>query len=343
MQQYLLSLFFSAFMFLLPLLTWAQGSDFEKIFQKETQAKQSGIATFGAFKNINKLSYYPDTIPAWFFNPPQASEESTYAIGISDPDMPKEQAIQQAVYRAKVMAIVFSRAKLQYFRDVYTTEHKDGRYTTYRQRFDTYFKITGGAIADSTHFVLVDQHFTRYNEAIVIVKYTINSFSNEKQMFSAVGTVLYIEAQVNEAFEPQAEYELSTSVRKIGQSPMNSHNLYREKGNRFLYRSGFGGEEQEFPLYYYKYIGANSQGNATPLICYNGLWGQYVKDLLRTLTLTTEQSKVRIKSVGNQQSASNAALYREVAVKNVQMNLIGIEFGRDSIGYNFNLKDFPLK
>jgi hypothetical protein len=320
-------------------------ANFEKTFLKETQAKETGFEGFGKFKNITTLSYYPDTIPSWFFNPPVASSNSIYAIGISDPDMTIEEAMAQALYRAKVMAVLFSKSHIQYFRDVYTTEMAQGKYSSFRQRFDTYFKVSGAAYVDSAQFSVVNQHFTRYNEAVVLLQFSPKSLQNEtaRHMISTMATVLYIEAQVEDAFEPQAEYEFISALRVIGKPLYGARTMYRQKGNKFLALSEFLGQEITFPLYYYKYANPRWANNTQPLVCYNGLWSQYTKEMLKHLTLATEQSKVKIKTLGSQQVGDNSNLFREIAVKTAQLNLIGIDFGNDTIGFNFQIYELVSK
>lgn len=328
------------------LLLYGQSqTNFEKTFLKETQAKETGFDGFGKFKNISSLSYYPDTIPSWFFNPPLGSSNFIHAIGISDPDMTIEEAKAQALYRAKVMAVLFSKSQIQYFRDVYTTEIAQGKHSTFRQRFDTYFKVSGAAYVDSTQFVVVSQHFTRYNEAVVLLQFSPISIQNEtaRQMISTMATVLFIEAQVGDAFEPQAEYEFVSALRMAGRPLYGARSLYRQKGNKFLALSEFLGQEITFPLYYYKYANPNWTKNTEPLVCYNGLWSQYTKELLKQLTLNTEQAKIRIKTLGSKQAGDNSNLFREIAVKTAQLHLIGIDFGNDSIGFNFQINELVAK
>ncbi len=317
-------------------------NNFEEIFKKETE----GDLKKGRdkFQNIAQLSYYPDTLPTWFFRTPQADINSIYAIGISDPDLTAEDASRQALHRAKTMAILFSKAKIQYFRDVYTSEYHDGVRKRYGQRFDTYFKLSATGYADSTCFTVKEHHFTRYNEAVILIKYTPlekDSISEAPKpgLISTVGTALYIEAQIGEAFEPQAEYEFITRLQTPEQTNERAHFVYTQRGNKFLSNSEFDGKKHEFPLYSYKYANPLWQKNTTPLVSYNGLWSIYSKKLLRQLTLETEQTSVSIRTLGEQYSPQMSNLTREVATKTTKMLLNGIEFGVDSIGFDIQLKE----
>jgi len=324
---------------LLAISAKGQKEAFEKIFEKETQQRET--ANYGRFKNIERVSFYPDTLPSWFFSPPASSSESTFAIGISDPDLLPNEAIFQAMHRAKSMAILQHKAYIQYYRDVYTVAYSEQTYKGYGQRFDTYFRLSAAAQADSGCFTTEKVHLTRYNEAVVLLRYspsiTDSTGSSSSLKISTVGTALYIEAQIDNVFEPQAEYEIVTQHLTPNGFDINSHFTYREKGRRFLAISEFMGNERDFPLYNYKYCNPSWEVNKEPLISYNGLWSIYSKKLLRQLTLNTEETSINIRSLDEMYSPEMRNLTREVAIKTAQMHINGIEFGVDSIGFDINV------
>jgi hypothetical protein len=240
------------------------------------------------------------------------------------------------------MAILYNKAQIQYFRDIYSVEYTEGTRKKYGQRFDTYFKLSSSGFADSSCFKIISHHFTRYNEAIILVKFTPlvseeNSMNNE--LISMVGTALYIEAQIGEAFEPQAEYEFTTVIRSPKVPIQSSQFTFRQKGNRFLSISEFQGENHDFPLFTYKYANPSWPSNTNPLVSFNGLWSVYSKLLLRQLSLETEQSSVRIRTLEEQYSPEMRNLSREVAIKTAKMQINGIEFGRDSISFDIHLQE----
>jgi len=316
-------------------------SSFEKIFLSETSESQN--RTSNKFKNISKLSYYPDTLPSWFFTPPQSTLDCIYAVGISDPDMESSKAKKMAIHRAKAMAELYLNAKLQYFRDVYTSEKESGRYSDYRQRFDTYFKISSASKFDSTAFAVVDSHLTRYNESMILIKYSPKTLENASNVLSVVGTVLYIEAQVEDAFEVQAEYELLSALRQPDNPIQSAHFLYREKGNKFLSSSEFVNDQIEFPVYIYKYVAPNCEKNTPPLVSYNGLWSKFTRELLRNLTLTTQQTKIRIKNLGEKYNPATSNLSRETVSFLAQLKLNGIVFERDTMKLNLSVNEIFTK
>jgi len=317
-------------------------TDFEKIFLKETEGKTNSYELEN-FKNITRISFYPDTLPQWFYNPPISNSNEIYAIGISDPDLTLDEATNQALFRAKTMAILFNKSKFQYFKDIYTTEQSDGSSQQYRQRYDTYFKISALANHNSNCFNIIDQHFTRYNEAVVLIRFQPNTVdvttSTSNEQFSAVGTVIFIEAQIDEAFEPQAEYELISALKMPGDQLLTSQFTFISKGNEFLCKSEFIGNRIDFPHYPYKYTSATWPQDSQPILTYTGLWSIITQKLLKQLMQGIENSSVKTRSVGQQYNPEISNLTREVAIKNAKIILNGIEFGGDDIDFKLYIND----
>lgn len=318
-----------------------QSENFIKAFEKETSG--NNVEESIKFKNISKLSYYPDTLPSWFFEPPKSTLDCIYAVGISDPDMEPQKAKEMAYYRAKAITNIYLGSKLQYYRDVYTSEQESGRYTTYRQRFDTYFKVTSLNKTRDCDFAVVDSHLTRYNESLILIKYEPKHLEQKNELLSVTGTVLYVEAQVDDAFEVQAEYELRSAFMQPEKNLLSAHSLYREKGNKFLAYSQFLDSIHDFPVYIYKYASSKWNKSTQPLVSYNGLWSKFTREMLRYLTLETEQTRVRIKNLGEKYNPAMTNLARQIVSYNAQLRLNGIEFANDSIKLKLVVNEIESK
>ncbi|MFW5706730.1 MAG: hypothetical protein ACOC12_02310, partial [Bacteroidota bacterium] len=143
-QLHLLQLLFTLLLLFwgISLVAQTPSKHFLEIFEKETNQIGSQESKYGNFKHTGKLSFFPDTLPVWFFQPPVPEHNQVYAIGISDPDLPAQEGFQQAYYRARVMAVLFNGARIEYFRDVFTSDQDQGAGDRYRQRFDTFFRLT---------------------------------------------------------------------------------------------------------------------------------------------------------------------------------------------------------
>lgn len=325
-------------------LRWVQGqskTEFERIFDKETRRPQQG-AHSPDFKNVHITSTLPDTLPKWFFQLPQSGSAATYSIGISDPDLVPQQAYHQALHRAKALAVLKRNCRIQYYRDVFTSVQSSDGSEEHRERFDTYLKFTSASNADTSSFKLISSHFTRFNEAIILIAYSPTDHQirpEDRIAYTTQATVLYIEAQFDDVFEPQSEYELTTAFRFPNGTTNTSVLTVTKKGNRERARSEFNGVLMEFPVYTYRYADPRWPRNTMPLVTYNGLWGLYTRELLRQLSLSAEQSTVRIRSLAQASTPGTKNLSREIAVLNSNINLNGIVFGRDSIAFSFQIQE----
>jgi hypothetical protein len=315
----------------------APSTHFRNVFEKETKSKPDSYA-FGNFKNIGYLSFFPDTLPAWFFNPPQNDLHRVYAVGISDPDLKPEEAFSQALYRAKTLAVLFNTSRVEYFRDVFTSAAEGDRYRGYRQRFDTYFRISASQMADSLQFTVLDQHLTRYNESIVLLAYTPATTTGAKfSRISAMASMLYIEAQVGDAFEPQSSYDLVSEIQHSGMDSEKAAFNATRKGNREQTTSIYLENEIRFPLFVYRYSNPVWESYTKPMVCHSGLWGIYIRQMLEHITLTTEQTNLQMRSINQQSEPQATDLAREISAKNMRINLIGLDIAPSGINFNIRL------
>jgi len=317
---------------------------FREIFEKETQGSHE--PDYGNFKNTGPLSFFPDTLPDWFFLPPQSTPNVVYAIGISDPDMPEDEALQQAIYRAKILTSMFSRSRVEYIRDIFTSNQEDVYQRGYRQRFDTFFRITARLMADSNQFQVINQHLTRYNESVVLVSYTPHlnhskeNVANTDKIIS-MAKLLYIEAQVGDAFEPQSSYEIISTIMGADQRKANASFISTKKGNRELIDSEFLGNKIIYPLFVYQYANPLWPSYTRPLVGHNGLWAKFAQEFLQHITLTTEQSTLRMKNMSEQSAPGLSDMSREVSSMNANFYLRKIEFSDHKMEFDLILEELP--
>lgn len=313
---------------------------FKDIFERETSQNRQE-SQYGKFRYITNLSFFPDTLPLWFFNPPQSDRESVYAIGISDPDLSPREAFHQAYGRAMVMAVLYNAPRIEYYRDAFTSAGDENPQQGYRHRFDTYFRITSTEVADSSQFWLIDNHLTRYNESIVLIGYTPQTTStveNQTSGISATASVLYIEAHINDVYEPQASFDLSSGILFNGEMTANSEFNCTRKGNRTSTLSIHNGKRNNFPMFVYRYSNPMAEPYTMPLVSYHGLWGLFLPQLLEHLTLTTEQTNLHIRTLEEQTQPRIQDITREVAALTARIHLQRVDFNADKILFETSLE-----
>lgn len=310
-----------------------------ELLDKETTPELSNKPNF---KNVHILSYYPDTLPTWFFTLPY-DKGVYYSIGISDPDMEVDEAKKLALHRAKSMAVLLSNCKVQYIRDVYSSVDDKVRYADVRGRFDTFFKVSSSKQVSNSMFQVVDTHLTRYNEYLVLLKYTPTSnmeFSVQEgtavSNVNVVGTSFIVEASVGGAFETQAEYEFASYDRGLDAQQKGKF-VYNEKDNRFLTMSSFNDERIEFPLYSYIYASPAWKNTRSPFASYSGLWSTYMRQFMNFLSISCENSTVKMKNTDQKYGSEMLNLTREVASFLGELRVNGISFDSDTLKIELNI------
>lgn len=334
-------LFFLFHLIAIPIYSQQPSRHFLDIFERETQATRQE-SQFGNFRNIKHISYFPDTLPVWFFESPHASENKHYSIGISDPDMAPEEAFRQAWHRAKILSTFTNKARFEYYRDVFTSDQlQTGRH--YMQRFDTFFRITADCFADSASFTLIDSHFTRYNESIVLVAYSSPGVKPETQLpslnLSATASVLFIEARIGDAFEPQASYDLETEICSHTESLEVSHFSSIRKGNRSSTTSFWKDKEIDTPYFVYRYTNPTWEPLTRPFSSYRGLWASYLRHLLEFVALSFEQSNVSLRTVSESTEPGARDLIREIASLNARLMISGLDFKPNEIVFDLTIEE----
>ena len=321
-----------------------QSRQFMDMFERETRSIRSNNS-FANFRNVQKLSYFPDTLPAWFFTPPVSSSLNVYAIGISDPDMEKEKALEQALYRARTMAVILHKSELQYYKDIYTSHEENQTARGHRQRFDVYLRLTASRNVVCSQFTLVNQHYTRYNEAIVLIRFAPDKSREAQDLVarvSAVANIFMVEARIGDAFEPQKSFDLVAEITTEGQRPINAEFNMITRGNRRLTHSNFGGQMIDYPAFAYRYTNPSWQPHHIPLTSQFGLWSVYLSGLMEHISLNTQNSDVIIKNVSQQNPYENRRnLVREVAQETTKIKLVTMDFEHDHVTFDVNL--FPLR
>jgi hypothetical protein len=75
------------------------------------------------------------------------------------------------------------------------------------------------------------------------------------------------------------------------------------------------------------------------MVAYTGLWSVITTKFMKQIMQSIESSSVQIRSMGQQYNPEITNLTREVAIKNVKINLNGIEFGGEDIDFKIEMLD----
>ncbi len=284
------------------------------------------------FMHIERLSYYPDSLPSWFFNPPLSGGDEFFAIGISDPDMTKDSANMQALERAKGMIAFQVDSKIQYFRDIYNIERVSGRYTDQGQKYDTYYKITSTIPFSNPDFTVVDSHFTRFNEQVLLVKYLLPRIVKTGEEVEAKASIVKLEFTLNNVFELQEEYDVNF-FQDCSDPKLNTVNnyTYRLRDWRYSYTSQRQSKVHNYPSYAYKYYGPNEYDSTVVFSSYPGLWAGFVRGWMREMTGHAEQGRKFVRSIGDTYSPKSENIVRETSRIRGSFGFQGLRFSDEKL------------
>ena len=141
---------------------------------------------------------HPVKLPDWIFNLPASDRNTIYSIGISDPGMEEEKAFKLAELRAKVILSALIHSKVTFIIDNYSNERVADNRDEFTTRYENLFSILSSFSATASNFEIINEYFTSFGEAIVLLKHNrkisndladhiqleINSYEVERQKYN---------------------------------------------------------------------------------------------------------------------------------------------------------------
>jgi len=305
---------------------------FEKEFQKEfSEAKYS--------KRESHSSVYqrtaPQQVPAWFVNPPVSNTDEVYAVGISDPEMDTTNALNQAVYRAQIIANVLRKSTTQLLCDFYLNEVNQSSDIVYEHftRINSYLAIEG-------KFEIIESFRNRFDETIVLIKYfPIKNLA--KEQVNSINLELYrseVETTAKGKFESTYEMIVKSNFDSIA-DPM----VYQltDLGNRYDVESTQGTEQKTVPIYTLGYSGIPS--NDSIQYCYftHGLWKEYFKSVMSFIIVKAREKPENIQHISDTyQTNSLEKLTRGISVNKMRFVVTGLSVSDNKL--NVAMQELPL-
>lgn len=140
---------------------------YEQIFRKEI-----GLEVFPAPNYQHLLDLIPAYLPNWVFQGISNHPDTLWAIGISNPAMPPEQALLQAQLRAKALIALAHKARLQYISDDFGKLAEDGRLQDISAKYQDFSLLNAELDFNANAFHCAQTFRTKYDETIVRMGFT---------------------------------------------------------------------------------------------------------------------------------------------------------------------------
>ncbi|GEM_PF-1230806 len=301
--------------------TLDQKKEYEKLFDEEFEKQTQ--------RNLQHIyDIIPERIPEWFFSSHPNSRNTYFAIGISDPSMKEEKAIQQASIRARAIITLLNNCEFKNITDDYTNLEESNKFSEYATKFQDFAKANAVLNFNNKKTKIVSTFFTKYNEAIVLLKVQVNNKQKNTTTTSVVSEHLQIFIE-NETGVEKIEF-FNFKIKEFNNQTDSINNLkysYRKINTEFEINSQWNDRKYELPDRSFNYRNISDTEieidslNIISNKCNKGLWNAYVSTLLSNMTFVSKNFPGNIKSSNDNYNSSNQDLIRIISKNKLQFNI----------------------
>lgn len=307
---------------------------FEKIFNEETTSdkytKRENHS--GAYQFIP-----PQTVPEWFINPPTGNESTIYSIGISDPEMDTTEGMEQALFRAEIMANIFRKSTTQLLCDFFTNELNQSSDIV----FEHFARVSSKLPAQKGNYEILNTYRNRFDETLVLIKYIPPKRIKANQLQTIRLELYRSEVETSSSGEYESIYELLVQPYSV-EEPIPAFFQITEFGKRSEVISGINKSEKKVPIYSLKYKGIPMTDSTQTCFLSHGLWKDYYKSVLVKILDKAREKPENISFLGdNFNNESYQKLTRGVSINKMQFIVTEIKANQNQL--NVSLKEVPLE
>ncbi len=201
------------FMLCAYLLTAQQDTGSDRIYDdyqkfKQTYDNEVAIEAVRPVKTI----LHPASVPDILKNIPRSNLQSVYSVGISDPGMEENKAIELATIRAKIIAALMVLPEIGILTDNYANEKQKSKSSEFVTRYSNFFQLSSSLAFDSTGFTVENIDFTSFGEAVVLIRYKIPTNQTSRTIF-AKASAYQNERQKQVSFDTEGKFEIRGSEK----------------------------------------------------------------------------------------------------------------------------------
>jgi hypothetical protein len=279
---------------------------------------------------------HPSSLPSWFFAIPESDQNQIYSIGISDPGMQEDKALEQAWLRAKALTIMMLHPKVTGITDNYSGEKLSEGSDKFTTKYENLYRIASKKGLSAEKFEQQEYSYTSFGEAIVLLKYCTANRQISVDSIEAIAEVYQVERQKNNVFETEEKTNLGVYFSYFGDTLPDKHFNYsiHTLNNLLEISSEIDGNQVPFPYFNFRYIGESDsmsfslENNIINKLNY-GLWKTYLEILIQKILFLSQSYSVSIKQVGDNYTAGNKNLSREIAEADPSFTITGLRIANN--------------
>ncbi|GEM_PF-5331378 len=274
----------------------------------------------------------PQILPHWFHFPPASSKDTLYSIGISNPGMKKNKAMKLSRMRAKGIIAILHGTQIQNVRDVYSFKKQGSTSFSYKSTYQGMTRFQSQLACDS-NFRVLDSCFTKYDEALVLMRYSkpkagLKSIKKSDTLHVTGELFNYSMTATRDnlhhlMLEMDLRYHHDSTTDHLSYQYRNYHGKYGIKGQ---YNDSSLSVSKDY--YYYKAGGNLKDTIVNDAIRFPyGLWNQYYERLIRTITGISLEKSVTLEDLT--QIYSNIS--KEELIRTISDNTLRFRINSNSI------------
>jgi hypothetical protein len=306
-------------------------SSTEKDYEKFKGTLSKEINQEAKDTNSGNQILHPASLPGWLFSIPESDLNQVYSIGISDPGMPEDKALEQACLRAKAVTTLLLHPKVTGITDNYSGEKLTQGADKFTTKYENLYRIASKKGLSTGKFEQQEYSITSFGEAIVLLKYNSTDLQNHIDSIEAIAEVYQVERQKNNVFETEEKINFGVQHRCTGDSLPKKYLNYsiHTLNNLLEINSEIDGKPVPFPYFNFRYVGNcdslsfSMENNISTKLNY-GLWKTYVEILIQKILFLSQSYSVSIKQVGDNYTTGNKNLSREIAEADPSFAITGL-------------------
>ena len=254
----------------------------------------------------------------------QLNNNLHYIIGISDPNLNKEKAIEQATLRAKALYALLLNSKVSNITDDYTNLIEENRHSLYSTKFQDFTLSKSKFIYNHSCFNVKDTFYTKYKEGIVLLEYKDDSLYDKKDTLEVKAEHLQIFIERNFKTEKVEFYNLHITENLFLDSTVNiSQYNYKKVNRNYDIASIYNNDIIEFIEGTYNYrceIEFMKDSLDSELHYFrlsHGIWNSHIAGLISNITFLSKYLATQVKNSNDFYTLRNQGLIRTVSRNNV--------------------------
>ncbi len=309
---------------------------FKKEFEEEFNLKKLNIDENKEYNNRAHTVFNKIKIPDWAQKIPQTDEMLTYIIGISDPNMEKDSALQLAKIRAKTIYSLLNSCKITSLTDYYNNEKKlssgDKIYSLYQQMNE----LSVEAIFHDDSYSIVQQNYNENKEAIVLLAFkTFPKKEKSPKTFKCLANTYIAYKNINNKDGELLRLEIIGGEVEQTNQPKNFFQYIVKRNNKGIsVHSNFSGKNKSL---YYSQFGYKTNHQTDEDIDLQisypldyGLWQAFITAVINQM-ISTETTSASVSHLNDNFTTINQDIKRTVITRDISIIIKGIHINSNKL------------